>query len=71
MPVVDRRIKLHPRITTDGRPVCDHVHEITSPISIHHAAISDGVGMPFAIVDYGSHKVVRHPNTVVGVLEEH
>ena len=71
VPVVDGRVKLHPRVTADVCGFGDLLHQVTSPVGVSHLAAQYVAGLPFAVLLNGLHEGIRDANGVIGVLEEH
>ena len=70
VPVVDRRIELHPGIAAHPRALRDHPHQVARLVGVHDLAVPDGLRLPLAIVQHGAHEIVGHAHAVIGVLEE-
>ena len=64
MPVIDG-IELHPWITADMRRFGDHLHELTRLIGLTHLSGGHIASLPFRIIEYGTHKLVRHAHRVI------
>ncbi len=71
VPVVDRRVVLHTRVTAEVRALADHTHEIARLECLANLAAPDIFGLPLAIFFHGAHEFVRDPNGIVGVLKKH
>ncbi len=71
MPIIDSSMELNAGIAANMGRFTDGFGKATGLKVANDSVISDGSGMPFAVIFNGSHKIIGHPNTVVGVLEEH
>src|ERR671910_2218846 len=71
MPIVDGRIVLHSGITAEVSALGNHTHQITGLEGVADFAAFDEASLPFTIVLYGLHKVIRDTDRVIGVLKEH
>ncbi len=71
VPAIYRRVKLHPWIARDMSSLCNQAEYLPGLICLHHFSSGNGPNLPRPIIQNGLHKLVRNPNTVIGVLKEH